>query len=1111
MPQLALQIGNEIQKPSGGIYEASDIGRVEVKEELLTVEMILTDPVLSNTSGKSASQPVETNRIIAGTLENLPTVTSYNNTNPDPIAEGPKMQVFPTTGNRPTGPMVDVPLIAKPGLPFEGPVTCELPPNPTDPASSIGTGSLPPYLRPPFSATPDEPLPPKGSLFFEPSCDTCCHSPTDSPSQFYTLCLMVVTDPVITSMIEKGMIDQVYSSIPALQAKFDKGDPGAYLQETSFLDFTSQQVASLVKSDLFAGPAKMLKSEPSLGGLTGQKVIRSELEMYQFQRNFSFKIPKNCQHIALFTFIRLDDASFNEYFKTPNLSIPQGVYTGPIKELVVVNNSNVQTTATAFVDLSTMSAVTTAVQRTKDGSYYTFNPTKVEKPRKLAKVFLPVGNIRSSQILDKLIKTCSTSLTDAIQSQGSIKSSKIQKAFWLSKASVDTNILFMMFNQEQLIMENSLIRNLKTRELYAEQQLETFEVEKIDVFDEDKNQVINSTVGIRSTIGTQIRGSTYAKTKILDDSETINDDGGRVVLSTLSELPSLARAIKFVQIVDNSPSPGKFSYRFVVRFKDPTIEFLKSVTNEYMDRMDKLVSVYKQISLFKEDIKKGTFDSSLVYKQAIDAAKSAISKAKQILSVLPNNDFNPTLFINYASMLANPKASKEDHDDLIKILRTLEQTLVRILRNAGIPIKSLDSIGPTTDNLRSSTSKQKAIITVEIQTQTFDATKGTGIDFLTIGNNNNTAGTSAIVYDTKFLDSRADAEFSKFWNSTSGSTSVGTENILREKAKFFLTPSKVYGIDETINFDRVQNYDSLFEQKIKKLKLARERKSSKSSTFNTITDSLDNLPASFQIVPSEYDFQTIENFEQYSNNKSEFFLRNQTNFTQDNISTAKNKSKQVNQNDTLSDKILTSIEAAFVDGFSDISEGSIPTTIKSQTSIEQVVDRYNLDALPPSLQSYKLRGSEASKFFTFVQQSGLLSEPSNQIYLKNYFGIVGKIQFASFKPSDLSSMEWRDLDTASISANKTLFCRIQPIEDNILRIGLGNKETEIYNEFFVLQTDSRSNKVSNNASSIRQVRMLRPENTSKSENVVGNRIRAIMEQKTTYNSGVPVAYTNIVH
>jgi len=1109
MPQLAFEFGGTVERPSGGVYEASDIGKVELKEETLTVELVLSDPVPD--AGITKSSPIDTRYLdrsyqsetdFTKTLEDTAIYSANQDDDSGTVTAGSYLPNAPFIPKQDAG-------VAPPFVPPTLEETSCLAPttSQTDPTGKDNELSLePPDKEVPPGSTA---TPPKGRYFYDPECDTCCHSPTDSPAQFYSLCLLISTDPDITKMVEQGMIDEVYSSIPALDNKFRNGDPGAFLQETSFLDFTNQKVEALVKSNLFVNPTTMFRVEPRLGAMNTMAVMKSDVMSYQFQREFNFRIPPKCQHLVLFTFIRFDETAFNEKYGTPNLSLPQGVYTGPIKEVAVILNSNLQTMATAFIDPTTMEQVTAPVQKTANGSYFTLSPTKRITPRRLAKIKIPVGNLRSDQVLARLKKVCSVSIMQALQSQQQDSRPLPQNMFWLSKGAKDVNTLFMMYNQEQLIMQNSYIKNMKSKSIYIDQEMLSLDVEKIDLFDEDKNEIINSTVGTRGTFGSKIRSNTSYKSKKLPDQETISSTGGRVVMATLTELPSLTRGIKFLQVIDRTPTSGKFAYRATFTFLDPTITFLKTVTKDYISRLDALQTAHNTLATKREDIKKGLLDASTLHNQVLDVSKTAIAKAVMILNSLPNIEFNPTYFTYYLASLANPRATPDDHNDLMSVLRTLEQTLISLLRSAGVKIDGVDDIGSTTENKRSATNKQKSIVTVELQSQQFSNGTGVGIDFIAMGDTQASTTTSPAILDSTYFSRRADLEFQKFWNV--GDTSLGAnEALLRNKATFNLTPTKVYGVDEDINFDKQINYDSTFEQKVKKTKLAKDQKPSKTNAFYTILDSLENLPASFQIVPAEFDLLSSENQIVTNYNLVDKYLENQSNFGSDNIDTVKNKKQQVDRYDGQSDKILVSLEGAFAEGFNKIAQGSTSDDIASNLPLEQVVDSTQLSMLPPSLQAYKLRASSASKLSSFVTTNGLLSDPSNQIYLKNYLGIVGKLQYAKLKPSNLNSIEWVDLDQQAITANKVLFCRVLPMDDKRLRIGL-EQTVDIYNQFFVIQTDTRSMKTGTNASNIRPTKSNSIQDVTATEATVASRIQTIMNQRTTYNTGVPVAYTKIIH
>ena len=389
------------------------------------------------------------------------------------------------------------------------------------------------------------------------------------------------------------------------------------------------------------------------------------------------------------------------------------------------------------------------------------------------------------------------------------------------------------------------------------------------------------------------------------------------------------------------------------------------------------------------------------------------------------------------------------------------------------------------------------------------AGSGTGIGFLETDNEVEQQTRSIITYDQRYLNNRAEIEFSRFWNTESVSALSSEEAILREKAKFFLTPTKIYGVDEIIDILDVRNFDFGFQTKLKKMKLARQQKATKSSSFYSILDSLSNLPASFQVVPTEYDFIDGKQDMVVSLPISNNYLKNHSGFTDSNIDTVKNKSKQINEFMSNDDKIVSAIEGTFVDGFEKVGKGTIKERIDSTTTLEDIVDRSSISSLPPSLQAYKRRTSGASKMSTFVQQNGTLSDPSNKIFLNNFFGLVAKIEYLSFKPTNLNSAEWNELNTSILESNRNLFCRLRLVSNSLLR--LGQEEIEIYNEYFVLENTKLKRTTMSERASIKPIRMLGIQNLSKSEKSIGNRIQAIMNQRTTYDSGSPVAYTNIIH
>lgn len=1082
MPIGAGTLYNTIRKPQGGIYDANDIARVEIEDDRVKVEVVLTDPAQSvNTVGNQVTPPATTNQVNTSVV----TSTSGSVSCELPGSPPPELPAW----------YQDPEIMGRLNKLLYQRVSEWLAiHNQTPIREQITTGSATSAL-------------PRGTLFHDPLCDTCCHSPTDSPSQYYNLCLLVSTDPNITTMIENGLLEQVYGSIPVLEEKYRRGDPGATLKEANFLDFTNQQQVSLFSSDFFRDVTA-----------PGSYTIKQEMELYQFKQTYDFIIPKDCSHLAIFTYVTLDPVAYEQYLRdsstTPFLvddQIPRPtVYNGTIKELVVIKNSYVQAQTSMFFDPNSNQRINTAVRRTRSGEYETFDPTSRRQSRKVVKLDLPIGNIRSSKIFNKIIKDCSLSLVQAIQRQNNTENTSIQNKFWLSRMP-NNNILFMMYDHEQLVMQNCFIKNLKSKEVYDQQEFQAVEVEKIDLLDETNTRTINRTYGIRTTRNSIIKDNIFVNAKVEPDQETISSNGGPVVLSKIKEIPNFGKRSKFIQLLDYSTTSGKFAYKFTFRFKDPTIVMLKKLTEEFITRVDNVSAVYSRLEQNRTEFKKTSRKFSNLINNILDAAKSAISKANQILNMLPNSEYNPTLFTNYMSCLANPKTSTKDHDNFILILRTLEGTLVDLLSSAGVRVKNVGETGTTGTNSRASTAKQKTFVSVELQSQELEIGNGIGVDFMSFTDLEGKETPVNGVYDIDYLRNRGQQEFNKFWDSREAASLNLDETALKEKATFYLTPNRLYGLDEQIDLSTIPAFDFLFETKLKKLKLSKNKKSIKSSNISTLLESVDNLPASFQIVDSEFDFTDISIEQRTSKSISFNYLENQTNFTQNNIDTSKNRARQADRNNTFNDKILSSIESAFSEGFDSLTDSNTINDIKSNTSLEQVVDSTDITSLPPSLQAYKLRDSSASRMSTFVNDNGLLTEPSNQIYLKNYFGLVYKIQYASISSRNLNGLEWVDLNSNNLSNAKNLFCRIVPVSNLALRLEQELGELDVYNEYFVIQNTSTSRQSRNSIEVLRPITMLETRNTSRSEASIGKRIQSIMNQKTTYDSGSPIAYTSIIY
>lgn len=1126
MPQLGQNFGISTDPPETGIYDVGEIGRVEIKDEGLEVEGIIIDIPALSPPLPPPSAPVDPrfdNTPIS--LETAGT-TFVTQTPQTQILQGssttvrntlPSTSITSSSGLIPSVP----PSLPNPRLPPVSPGNFNPPPPPPctiDPVDQPETTGpeVPEVVPPEEGPSTSTPTVPKGKHFYEPQdCETCCHSPTDSPSQFYTYCLLVATDPLVTKMIEGGYIDQVYQSMPVFQAKYESGLPGAYLQETSFLDFTNQQKNALVNSVLFTTPKKMLTLEPEVrfrGIPTAQPVFREEINAYQFQRKFNFKIPPNPQHLALFVFIRFDQILFNEYYNLSTRSIPQGVYTGPVKELVVIKDSNLSTTVTTPTVVGGATAATSPSYTVGSFGTGTPNPPILfgrRPPIKTISTTVPLASVRSSKVFNLILKYCSTSILEALQAQKGIQSSKQQSSFWLSRRP-DSNLVFFMFNLEQMMMQNSFIPNMKSKEVYTDQELQTLDVFKIDSLNDNEEELINSTSGVKTQKGSAIKSVRYSKTKTLEDPESVGEDGKNVVLSEIVELPSPARGVKLLQILDSSKTSGDFAYRVSFSFRDASISFITSETNDYVARVNNLVDMMETIKASKQLIKDGEIPVDELYAKYLVVAKAAIAKAMRILGILPNNDYNSTIFMNYVTSLANPNATLEDHEDFYKILKTLQETLISIVTAAGGRVSLLDDIGPSPTNKRSARNKNKGIINVESTSQKFRRSETTGIDFLSIETGQEATQSGKIVYDASYLQQRAEAEFNKFWNSGQANQLATQENNIRDNCKFFLTPNRVYGTEETINLLTTGDFTDTFREIVKKVKPAKKGKATKSGYFSMILDSLEDIPASLQVVESGFDFMNSDIEVDNTYDLADRYLQMQDNFKSNDVNTFENKSNQVSRFDSKIDRVMAEYESTIIEGFQNISKSSIQSSVTTLTTLEDTVDGTPISNLPPALAAYSYRNKSVSKFSTFISNYGLLSDASNKVYLDNFFGVVARVQYASMKPSNLNSIEWKNLDTEALSRNGFLFCRILPLKDVNLRLDCDLENTEIYNEYFALQLSPLRSKARENSNSVKPQRMLAVDNTESMQRAIDQRIQMIMSQKTTYSTGTPIVYSNVI-
>jgi hypothetical protein len=1112
------------------VSDSSDIGEVKLEDDSLEVELVLTDSTFENNSdissygltayedlGKGSGNSNSGNNSTSNDYEGV------NEEEPDPTIDEvvkndelipPRPVGLPGQNTVGSSTTPAPPASAPPSTPVT--VSCELPEEQTG-----GSISIPPpsgnqiitapgvsrYPIPRPSGNPINPSsaqiapnPPKGKKFFEPECDTCCHSPTDSPQQFYTLCLLISTDPMVTRMIEGGMIDQVYSSIPVLQGKFEAGNPGAHLQEISFMDMSNSKVESLVNSSLFVNPIVMARAEPVLGGVV--PVMPTVARAYQFQRRFKFKIPRNAKHITLFNFIRFDELAFNQHYQIPNFTLPSGVYTGPIKELIVVHNGKVRTKGTTYVSLGQSTRgqqVTTPIQLTPTG-LTTFVPGLPSASVPVVKVVSPIGNIQNSNIFNKLISFCSDNIYSSItRYNSSVKNTNVPYKFYNSNVSQDTLSTYLIYDHAKMISDNSFIKNLQIGEFYANQPILAAEFYKADALDASKQVKINETRS-SSPKGKMpfLRQNTYYSQNPLPDDTTVDKQGNRAFLSKFRELPNLSRGIRALQLLDKTYTSGEYYYSVNFLFEDPSVVFLRTYTKELENSVVALEAMYENLYVNRKAIKDGKIEAQKVFSLIKKEFKKVLALSNKILKILPNDGFNSAIYLDYMISLGNPKTSNDKNSMFFRILNTLVETMKDLLSSSGGQTDTLVDLNRARNGL-SKTTRRNSIRSIGIKSEVFYKKSDFGVDFLSMSQ----ASTKDNTYlSTKDISDRGTQELKKFWTSESGFGQ--TEASIKQKATFYLTPNRIIGVDEIIDFSSIPGFDEALKEKVKKTSVIAEGKPTKKSSFFTTLESLSNLPASFQMTDSAFDFTTSDLESNNVFDLADVYLKEQSNFKSENINTVNNSIRQSTEFTGKMEEMLNSVEDTFVNGINKIGSTDYPTIAKN-------IEEFSLSQLPPSLQSYRLRNLPASRFNQFVQVFGDLTSPSNIVFLQNLFGIVVKIQFALLRPDNLNSLEWADLDLATIQRNKILFCRLLPVYIEEVGVDPTSIQSMIYNEYFILRSETLFDAIRSSPNLIRPQNSIGVKTTINLEKAIDDKLEAIMGQKTTYNSGAPIVYSKIIH
>lgn len=1126
---FAFDSGTGKSLATNSVSDLSDIGEVKLEDERLEVELVLTDSTYE--SGEVSSYGLTSYEDLvkgSGNNDNSGNTNDHEGVNEEEsdsttkdIVRSPTL-IPPSNGNTLENPFgtFDVNTGSTPTADTtpSSPTTvsCLLPEDQSTGTAGIATAPINPGPIPAITGNPatsplppspypgslqTSPPPPKGKVFFDPECDTCCHSPTNSPQQFYTLCLLVSTDPLITKMVEGGMIDQVYSSIPVLQAKFEAGQPGAYLQETSFMDMTTDKVESLVNSSLFVNPIVMSRAEPVVGGVL--PVMPKIARAYQFQKKFSFKIPKNIKHLTLFNFIRFDELTFNQHYQIPNFSLPSGVYTGPIKELIVVHNGKVRTKGTTYVSLgqSTRGQQVTSlpIQSTPTG-FATFKPGTALSPVPVQRVVVPIGNVQNSNIYNQIIGFCSNNIYDSIAKYNStVDNTDASYKFYATNTSQDSISMFLLYNHTKLISDNSFIKNLQLGDIYANQPISSAEFYKLDLLDSSKDIKINETRSNRPRNRVSfLRQNTYYKENPLPDDTTADKNGNTTFLSKFREFPSISRDVRMLQILDRSYTSGEYAYRVDFVFEDPSVIFLKSHTYELENAVVQLESLYENLSINRKAIKDGKFDSQKILTTIKDKFKNVLALSNKILKALPNDGFNSARYLDYMINLGNPRSSTDKNNMFFKVLHTLINTLKDLLLSSGNPTNTLVEVSKSSGGL-SKLRRRNSLATTSLKSQILYRKSDVGVDFINTTANGTKDNT---LLSGKDLSERSAQEIRKFWNADTGFGP--TESLIKEKTSFYLTPNRIIGVDEIIDFSSIPGFDAVLKEKVKKTNVAAQGKPTKKSSLFTILESLSNIPASIQVAGNDFSFSSSDIESDNVYDLADVYLRDHGSFKEDNINTFGNSVRQSTDYSGKLDNILSSTEDIVVNGITKLGQTDLVT-------LGQNIDAASLSDLPPPLQAYKLRNLPASKFNQFVQTFGELTNPSNVILLQNLFGIVVKLQYASIRPDNLGSLQWNDMTSDALQRNKILFCRILPLYNESIGLNPSYIESVIYNEYFVVRSDTLLQALRSNPNLVRPMNDTSVKAMANLEKAIDDKLQSIMSQKTTYKSGTPVAYSKIIH
>lgn len=616
---------------------------------------------------------------------------------------------------------------------------------------------------------------------------------------------------------------------------------------------------------------------------------------------------------------------------------------------------------------------------------------------------------------NSMLRAGSIDISKAISKGATARNNVVQNQFWVSKNDQKTNTAFFTYNRTQLIQNLSFISSLKNISIYKNAVIDSIQVSKI---------TNNKTQAIKKLLETNEDSNGVVVPK-----ETREITGDNSVVSNIEEADIGIDGLKFLKIDDFTGSLTKFRYQISFTFRDPSIQYLEYELRKLSSLLSSCEKIYTNPNKFK------------VPKE--DASKVDIRACiDTYIGILDNFGVTPEQSREYLNLLSDLDNDNNSHEIFIKIIRTLIQTVDKIIGGTS----KTDKIDSSSTNKRSSLKKAKTLITKQFLSELIDNKNNYGYDFWH-DEDPKTAFTtepqktkySSLKFTKQQFSDRGANELLKFWDAVPSKEQVDKVDNIVEKAKFNWTPNLIIGGIENINLKKINSYDDTFHKKINASRVATKGKAKPDNT-GFIDQFISGMSVTFGTPSAASDALTDTNN----------YLKQNTNFISNNIETFDREQTELETKEVY--RILG------VDSQSQIENHFRPRKARSKKKLNfnpddsnYLLNKRSFESLPPSYQAYLNRKAAKTKFSKDANRYDDLTSTKNSSIVENFMNLVTKTEYLDFNPESVRASKWIELNSEILSKNNILFCRTSHIEDKDLNISKEDlNEDEIYKRYFLI-------------------------------------------------------------